>query len=84
MSSTQKGKKHHSKTQLAKEKEEVIVDNIVFEGLNGLDCRNRWTKTSYDDQIKKNLCQAQVHWAIQMPVFCIKDFEVVLHAMIDL
>lgn len=82
MSSTQKGKKHRPKTQSTKEKEELTVDNIVFEGLNGLDCRNWWTKTPHDDPIKKNVRQAQVHWAVQMPIFCIKDFEVVLCAMI--
>lgn len=58
MRSTQKRKKHRSKTQSTKEKEEVTVDNIVFEGLNGLDCRNWWTKTSHDDPIKKHLRQA--------------------------
>lgn len=83
MSSTQKSKKHLPKAQSTKDKEEVTTDNIVFEGLNGIDCRNWWAKTPHDNPIKKNFRQAQVHWAVQMLVFCIKDFEVVLCAMID-
>lgn len=62
--STQKSKKHRPKPQSAKDKEEVTANNIVFEGLNGIDYKNWWAKTPHDDLIKKNLCHAQVHWAV--------------------
>lgn len=82
MSTSQKSKKHCPKPLATKDRDEITVDNVMFEGLNGIDCRNWWAKTPQDDLIKKSLCQAQVHWAVQMLVFSIKDFEVVLRAMI--
>lgn len=82
MSTSQKSKKHRPKPLAIKDKDEITIDNIMFKGLNGIDCRNLWAKTPQDDLIKKSLRQAQVHWAVQMPIFLIKDFEVVLRAMI--
>ena len=38
--------------------------------------------TPETDQIKQILIRAQVHWAIQLPIFSIRVFEPVLRTMI--
>lgn len=81
--SKSKGKKVQPKVQQQMAaKNDVTMDTITFEGLTRTNCRKWWNETPHDEPMKTQLRQAQVQWAIQMPIFCIKDFEVVLWAMI--
>ena len=41
-----------------------------------------WQETPEADQIKQILVRAQVHWAIQLPIFSIRLFKLVLRTMI--
>ena len=69
-------------TRKQKMREELTHLTIQFEGLNGIECRRWWQETLEADPIKQTLIRAQVHWAIQLPLFSIRVFEPVLHTMI--
>ena len=60
----------------------LTPQNIAFEGLNGMECRKWWNESLDDHLVKASIRRAQVEWAIQMPVFCIRHFEGVLHTML--
>lgn len=62
----------------------VTADTITLEGLNDNVCRQLWLEAqSLDDiLVKTQLGRARVHWAIQMPIFAIRDFEPCLRMMI--
>ena len=60
-----------SSSKKQKVKEELTHLTVQFEGLNGSECRKWWQETPEVDQIKQILIRAQVHWAIQLPIFSI-------------
>ncbi len=62
---------------------EVTPQTIQFEGLNGTDCQKWWQETPDDHPVKASIRRAQVEWAIQMPIFCIRDYEGYLRTMIE-
>ena len=64
-------------------KAEATPQTIQFEGLSGMDCQKWWQETPDDHPIKASIKRAQVEWAIRMPVFCIRDYEGCLRAMIE-
>ena len=71
-----------SSSKKQKVREELTHLTVQFEGLNGSECQKWWQETLEADQIKQILIWAQVHWAIQLPVFSIRLFESVLRTMI--
>lgn len=71
-----------SSSKKQKVKEDLTHLTVQFEGLNGTECRKWWKETPESDQIKQILVRAQVHWAIQLPIFSIRLFESVLRTMI--
>ena len=60
-----------------------MVQTITFEGLNGAECRKWWQETPDNHQVKASIRKAQVEWVVQMPVFCIRDYEGFLLIMIE-
>ena len=64
-----------SSTKKQKVREELTYLTVQFEGLNGSECQRWWQETPEADQIKKILVRAQVHWAMQLPIFSIRVFE---------
>lgn len=76
-------KKIRSRLQPQTQKDEITWKNITFEGLSGLECRTWWEETPDTHFLKGQLHRAQVHWAVQMPLFPIKEYEGPLRGMID-
>ena len=62
---------------------EVTPQTIQSERLSGMDCRKWWQEIPDDHPIKASIKRAQVEWAIRMPVFCIREYEGCLRAMIE-
>lgn len=61
----------------------LTAQNVSFEGLNGAECR-KWSQETPDNHlVKTSIRKAQVEWAIQMPVFCIRDYKGFLDTMIE-
>ena len=65
-----------------KVKPDLSHKTVQFEGLNGNKCRKWWQDTPDTDVIKKILVRAQVHQAIQLPIFSIRLFESILRTMV--
>ena len=60
------------------------AQNVAFEGLNGAECRKWWQETPDNHLVKASIQKAQVERVIQMPIFCIRDYEGLLHIMIEM
>lgn len=60
------------------------TQNVAIEGLNGAECWKWWQETLDNHHVKANIRKAQVEWVIQMPVFCIRDYEGFLCIMIEM
>lgn len=84
MEVTSKGKNKTMGRGKAVQKEQVMHGIVAFEGLNGLECRKWWQETPVTDEVKKLLRNAGVHWAIQMPLFPIKNFKPTLRIMVNI
>ena len=59
------------------------MQTITFEGLNGAECRKWWQETPDNHHVKASIRKAQVEWVVQMPVFCIREYEGFLRIMIE-
>lgn len=65
------------------QKEEITWKTVTFEGLSGVECRTWWDNTPDAHFLKGQLRRAGVHWAIQMPLPSIREYEGPLRGMID-
>ena len=74
-------------TASSSKKQKVKADlshlTVQFEGLNDSEYWKWWQETVDTKVIKQTLVRAQVHWAIQLPVFSIRLFELILRTMIE-
>ena len=77
------GASKKKKKQTKQPAELPTVQSITFEGLNGAECRKWWQETPDNHLVKASIRKAQAEWVVQMPVFCIRDYERFLRIMIE-